>query len=197
MGGGNQAVLPPPIGPQGLSPRGRGKPNHPADQPAGYRSIPAWAGETVKSIVDSYDYGVYPRVGGGKEPNPPPSPPRHGLSPRGRGKLYPVDDYWVSVGSIPAWAGETGQADDPHTLRLVYPRVGGGNITSPFSMHIQEGLSPRGRGKRTGGRSGRGKEGSIPAWAGETPWNAGMIWPARVYPRVGGGNDLPARRRLT
>ena len=37
----------------------------------------------------------------------PPNIPIGGLSPRGRGKLSALADTVWSVGSIPAWAGET------------------------------------------------------------------------------------------
>ena len=54
----------------------------------------------------------------------------YGLSPRGRGKPLAQsfgDDY---AGSIPAWAGETGDARHHWAQTEVYPRVGGGNPTS-------------------------------------------------------------------
>ena len=50
---------------QGLSPRGRGKPADTpitADTP---RSIPAWAGETLRTLRLTLPVRVYPRVGGG------------------------------------------------------------------------------------------------------------------------------------
>ena len=51
--------------PEGLSPRGRGKP---AMIPSGFapvRSIPAWAGETYPLYGVPGEQKVYPRVGGG------------------------------------------------------------------------------------------------------------------------------------
>ena len=71
---------------QGLSPRGRGKPDTAVNRLIRQWSIPAWAGETPAAEPVITCGGVYPRVGGGNlyllgaAQNPP------GLSPRGRGK---------------------------------------------------------------------------------------------------------------
>ena len=51
-----------------------------------------------------------------------------------------------------------------------------------------KGLSPRGRGKRRLHIRPARREGSIPAWAGETADHLGRISHRAVYPRVGGGN---------
>ena len=111
-----------------------------------------------------------------------------GLSPRGRGK--PVLQRWHPdrQRSIPAWAGET-HCRGPRPGRLaVYPRVGGGNLLDRVGIHGIEGLSPRGRGKPGAGKRAAEKQGSIPAWAGETEEDEGFAVHATVYPRVGGGN---------
>ena len=111
-----------------------------------------------------------------------------GLSPRGRGKPNRNTSASVDVRSIPAWAGETRSLSCLPCIRMVYPRVGGGNPTPPVCAHALEGLSPRGRGKpQRLIPLARGVR-SIPAWAGET---RALITPALVcgvYPRVGGGN---------
>ena len=56
------------------------------------------------------------------------------------------------------------------------------------------GLSPRGRGKRAGGRVISSASGSIPAWAGETSAPTAIPAFPPVYPRVGGGNSAAVRR---
>ena len=91
-----------------------------------------------------------------------------GLSPRGRGK--PTDEAGLaqSSRSIPAWAGETRIRGACPDIRMVYPRVGGGNVAVIAARLRREGLSPRGRGKRTLWRDGGRDVRSIPAWAGET-----------------------------
>ena len=70
----------------------------------------------------------------------------------------------------------------------VYPRVGGGNPYSSGCARKARGLSPRGRGKRVPATGTGRRRRSIPAWAGETGPPAANPGPARVYPRVGGGN---------
>ena len=151
----------------GLSPRGRGKPYALTDAERGRRSIPAWAGETRKSTGICGGKGVYPRVGGGNPSRRRPKPIVFGLSPRGRGKLCQIDGRNLVKRSIPAWAGETGWGRIGNTTLSVYPRVGGGNTSSPVSSSISR---------------------SIPAWAGETTKPSFAITPDKVYPRVGGGN---------
>ena len=74
---------------RGLSPRGRGKPFPPPRVPAASRSIPAWAGET-RLVSLCLELGeVYPRVGGGNGVMDEKGQAGDGLSPRGRGKLWP------------------------------------------------------------------------------------------------------------
>ena len=132
----------------GLSPRGRGKLLI-ADT-SGYwlGSIPAWAGETWKPPPPASGRSVYPRVGGGNLPLTASMPFVAGLSPRGRGKPASNCLNALRSGSIPAWAGETGSRRCVGVSAEVYPRVGGGNLSSLFIRPFSRGLSPRGRGKR-------------------------------------------------
>ena len=90
--------------------------------------------------------------------------------------------------SIPAWAGETAQAQPGQVNQEVYPRVGGGNAVVDKLPPDSGGLSPRGRGKRWSSGNPPSPSGSIPAWAGETEDGMALTDGDRVYPRVGGGN---------
>ncbi len=212
VGGGNLAVL---IARQprgGLSPRGRGKHRPALATARRLRSIPAWAGETTRRNWSRGCPRVYPRVGGGNPAVTVFIPPIKGLSPRGRGKLPGVAPDRHPPGSIPAWAGETRGRPPPGMPSKVYPRVGGGNCRLLGIPNAQEGLSPRGRGKRLilfsrtasprsipawAGKPAPGSGGdtqcrSIPAWAGETHGRAAVAHLVGVYPRVGGGNGFPA-----
>ena len=173
VGGGNCFPPPPPSLPAGLSPRGRGKLSLPRKRLNWRRSIPAWAGETLDQNTTSRNRGVYPRVGGGNIiPFVHPAP-AYGLSPRGRGKLPQLVSGSTPEGSIPAWAGETLAEVLHHLPSRVYPRVGGGNLTSSPLRVALRGLSPRGRGKPGPGKAVWGSQGSIPAWAGETLYLTG------------------------
>ena len=111
----------------GLSPRGRGKPTARSFSVSPFGSIPAWAGETRSTLPLLEQHLVYPRVGGGNIASASANPANAGLSPRGRGKLFPAGWLAACIGSIPAWAGETDDALHHCHDWEVYPRVGGGN----------------------------------------------------------------------
>ena len=70
---------------QGLSPRGRGNPDHQLPDHKPERSIPAWAGEPSRRGAPPGPSSVYPRVGGGTTPASVRAQVDGGLSPRGRG----------------------------------------------------------------------------------------------------------------
>ena len=180
----------------GLSPRGRGKPRLMPLSAGARRSIPAWAGETKPICATSALAGVYPRVGGGNPDGRQVFLPTNGLSPRGRGKLVIPSRPYLLIRSIPAWAGETTPTSWSWRTTWVYPRVGGGNRGGAGRYGGRYGLSPRGRGKHVDAGFCPIGAGSIPAWAGETSHYCIGNSSGPVYPRVGGGNDLPARRRL-
>ena len=131
----------------GLSPRGRGKRLAGYSKGVGWRSIPAWAGETLIMQALEGAKGVYPRVGGGNEYITAGEAARRGLSPRGRGKRVEDVEKSIVVGSIPAWAGETARIHANTDGLPVYPRVGGGNEKVGDLVNHRRGLSPRGRGK--------------------------------------------------
>ena len=86
VGGGNTYSATAVNGLQGLSPRGRGKPEEMLANPEIERSIPAWAGETRKPFALPCHRWVYPRVGGGNRIACISDRNLVGLSPRGRGK---------------------------------------------------------------------------------------------------------------
>ena len=131
---------------------------------------------------------VYPRVGGGNALSGRRPGRSGGLSPRGRGKPSQAQGLSPRGRSIPAWAGETRGPQRRFPVRKVYPRVGGGNAARFRTSVPAWGLSPRGRGKRCRRPRIGALSRSIPAWAGETRSAPSSSAPARVYPRVGGGN---------
>ena len=131
-------------------------------------------------------------MGGGNRQRRPGGYAHLGLSPRGRGKQPQPLPAASSGGSIPAWAGEPPRPYPPAGIERVYPRVGGGNSATEGIRIPCLGLSPRGRGKHTRVIIPAYPQGSIPAWAGETPTPAWKAPCPTVYPRVGGGN-VPGR----
>ena len=176
------------------------------------RSIPAWAGEpwaftTVKTAASVYPRvggepggggwrveteRVYPRVGGGTSHQKTRREPENGLSPRGRGNLFPHHPHPTSGRSIPAWAGEPLEYVVLHSGHPVYPRVGGGTPLMLKNAAVSTGLSPRGRGNPGMFPLAAVSQRSIPAWAGEPRRCSSKPCRLTVYPRVGGGTeDVP------
>ena len=126
-------------------------------------------------------------MGGGTTNRLSPIQRQAGLSPRGRGnpKLWGIPG--TSHGSIPAWAGEPSNTRSISFDCMVYPRVGGGTLTTWWTRNLITGLSPRGRGNLRHVGHGAPPLRSIPAWAGEPLAAADITITVAVYPRVGGG----------
>src|SRR5690606_37149342 len=129
---------------------------------------PAYAGETAVQSSNRQRGKVDPRVCGGNPFVPDFLRILAGRAPRMRGKptVGRVDpDH---LGSIPAYAGETGARPiRPGTVR-VDPRVCGGNGAAISKVLTEKGRSPRMRGKLLQIALDRKKQRSIPAYAGET-----------------------------
>ena len=193
----------------GLSPRVRGKQRIVQRRQVGRRSIPACAGEAPCEYRIPPTSGVYPRVcGGSTSPSrnttgiaglsprvrgkrPPPRHRRHrpGLSPRVRGKPANLGFQHNDRGSIPACAGEaTRHSNSPYSLK-VYPRVCGGSVRYFQPTPMQQGLSPRVRGKPGHIPIDARPNGSIPACAGEAYLQCHCGSRRWVYPRVCGGSS--------
>ena len=130
---------------------------------------------------------VYPRVCGGALVEVLKGAAVWGLSPRVRGSRGRVRIFDVSLGSIPACAGEPAAASKHGANYWVYPRVCGGAMHRRITAQRREGLSPRVRGSRGGSSGGSGGGGSIPACAGEPYSVMRQGFNKGVYPRVCGG----------
>ena len=170
-------------------PRVGGETGGQAAPPGGAGVYPRVGGGNFGQVADGLDLRGLSRVGGGNLPGFVRVAVRQGLSPRGRGKRDLPFRSPPALRSIPAWAGETPGRGDAGEPLQVYPRVGGGNAASSTISWPKDGLSPRGRGKpRRLAFVRRGRR-SIPAWAGETACGLSRAKSARVYPRVGGGNQ--------
>ena len=110
----------------GLSPRVRGNPSLTMVFSSTVRSIPACAGEPTPEYVMVLTTSVYPRVCGGTQYPSPTHPFHPGLSPRVRGNRILSLLNAISVGSIPACAGEPQPRRRHCGSFTVYPRVCGG-----------------------------------------------------------------------
>ncbi|ERH21260.1 hypothetical protein HMPREF1980_02374 [Actinomyces sp. oral taxon 172 str. F0311] len=71
-----------------------------------------------------------------------------GSSPRGRGKRVDGVDDEIHRRLIPARAGKTHPPRRRPALSPAHPRVGGENDAERQIMNLQDGSSPRRRGKR-------------------------------------------------
>ena len=140
--------------------------------------------------------GVYPRAGGGTTVNLNDIKKFRGLSPRRRGNLSGSVGESRGEGSIPAQAGEPRCCQPRPWIHGVYPRAGGGTggLLNPEQANL--GLSPRRRGNHRHGCLQSGKQGSIPAQAGEPGTPKLETRHARVYPRAGGEPATPAPARF-
>ena len=172
----------------GLSPRVRGKPKRAQIAASTIGSIPACAGEAGAGRPTGRVGRVYPRVCGGSSGVACPQCGLAGLSPRVRGKLPDDRGAIFAVGSIPACAGEAGVAWRRWCCNKVYPRVCGGSGYLLVHAALQQGLSPRVRGKPAPTPQEPGQPGSIPACAGEAPPRYTPTSRPTVYPRVCGGS---------
>ena len=179
-------------GHRGLSPRVRGNPRLPADALRCVRSIPACAGEPMRSASASAAEWVYPRVCGGTQSVRPVSDRSLGLSPRVRGNQGYGHRTSPLAGSIPACAGEPHWCCVIANARWVYPRVCGGTKPKVEAKVKPSGLSPRVRGNLAGRMKFALAAGSIPACAGEPAPADGECHGCRVYPRVCGGTVAAA-----
>ena len=136
---------------RGLSPRVRGNLGCRAGVGDGDGSIPACAGEPLRSARLTTSNPVYPRVCGGTPPNRCLSRRKIGLSPRVRGNLIYGVKGRSGWGSIPACAGEPIPGLKTMADLRVYPRVCGGTAWHGSGNVRIEGLSPRVRGNLVSG----------------------------------------------
>ena len=151
----------------GLSPRVRGNRGPAFRQPEFPRSIPACAGEPVKSRISQSARGVYPRVCGGTRLPAPNARAGEGLSPRVRGNPPACGGRGAAARSIPACAGEPRRWRAYWIPGPVYPRVCGGTAAMQDASKKYQGLSPRVRGNLSQPGGLVQSPGSIPACAGE------------------------------
>ena len=136
----------------GLSPRVRGNRVLAVLAVTPERSIPACAGEPLRTRICRTGQTVYPRVCGGTLSPVDYTYTLDGLSPRVRGNPsieLPTTDY---TRSIPACAGEPPGRTGRNGKHRVYPRVCGGTAITVAGPEKAFGLSPRVRGNQPRGR---------------------------------------------
>ena len=107
-----------------------------------------------------------------------------------RGNRIAGDEAHPGPRSIPARAGEPGNARAGCPVSPVYPRACGGTSSASATTAAAIGLSPRVRGNRIWTALTGGSFRSIPARAGEPVGSQVKHSPSTVYPRACGGTAL-------
>ena len=152
----------------GASPRARGN-RHAAQvdrRVAG--CIPASAGESTPRCRRCSQLGVHPRERGGISHTRSALRTSAGASPRARGNREARRAVLLSLGCIPASAGESGHRESCVLRGGVHPRERGGITSAPIAVGTWQGASPRARGNPDTRDDLRLHCGCIPASAGES-----------------------------
>ncbi len=156
------------IGVSGSSPRMRGKHGRNPWCSFRVRIIPAHAGQTLRASSGSPQWSDHPRACGANSASFCPMEATSGSSPRMRGK-HLLQLLHVGAGRIiPAHAGQTRLFDGVATSVPDHPRACGANYSVHRPHRIQDGSSPRMRGKPFGYDTDAKLHRIIPAHAGQT-----------------------------
>ena len=116
-------------------------------------------------------------------------PKQQGSSPRVRGKLDVAETAGDAARLIPACAGKTADQKPILAEFAAHPRVCGENVFAHARRRVDQGSSPRVRGK-PGGRAETARAGGlIPACAGKTSVRAPLSSTPGAHPRVCGENQ--------
>ena len=174
--------------PYGSSPRVRGKRYSSRLSTSHGGLIPARAGKTLPSKRGRIEATAHPRACGENLPATSSMGVPMGSSPRVRGKLVGEDEYVGGGRLIPARAGKTTCRAQLSSMVQAHPRACGENSAVSRVDTLNNGSSPRVRGKPRRQRATTRDSGLIPARAGKTrqAW-ARASW-ARAHPRACGEN---------
>ena len=156
------------VGVQGSSPRMRGTLRRGNDKGHADGIIPAHAGNTGAPANDARAAWDHPRACGEHSMTLTLSSPSRGSSPRMRGTRIFFVFFLLSVGIIPAHAGNTVSAWPVFDSIRDHPRACGEHEDMPLHCDELTGSSPRMRGTLVGGTEDTEHGGIIPAHAGNT-----------------------------
>ncbi len=180
---------PPPPPPRlwpGRSPRARGRLQERHLQVGQGRSIPACAGKTERGNWGAPPKAVDPRVRGEDWARATHGVTLCGRSPRARGRPRTRGAPTNGGRSIPACAGKTATVRARGVPLGVDPRVRGEDCEKRAQDALEEGRSPRARGRPPTSAGSRTDRRSIPACAGKTTARCAGTWRSGVDPRVRG-----------
>ena len=177
----------------GSSPRVRGKHQSSVGKRLGAGLIPAGAGQTAVRVGIVCGGRAHPRGCGANRARATTMFATDGSSPRVRGKLVAAAFPDAPPGLIPAGAGQTPDSKRHTPGHRAHPRGCGANQAGHASSMLGSGSSPRVRGKRDSEVRPVGKQGLIPAGAGQTPSRTLTIGLRGAHPRGCGANASQVR----
>ena len=155
-------------GPDGSSPRVRGKPVPSVVSTERIRIIPARAGQTMRGAGQRLHPSDHPRACGANPFSGLAVALIAGSSPRVRGKQERAGLAGVLVRIIPARAGQTEKTNRPAAQSPDHPRACGANLPFHARQRLHAGSSPRVRGKPARPARAPPPVRIIPARAGQT-----------------------------
>ena len=150
--------------------------------------IPACAGKTRSCTLAFSTWTAHPRVCGENEILTAEDLNSQGSSPRVRGKHAAFATEIPYGRLIPACAGKTKSLRSASALRRAHPRVCGENAAFKALDALDEGSSPRVRGKLASDGSHYIRHRLIPACAGKTQARGVEKCSVWAHPRVCGEN---------
>ena len=152
------------------------------------RNIPAHAGKTIIAKLTPSRAAEHPRARGENNLTDGSVAAINGTSPRTRGKLRGTLNINLSRRNIPAHAGKTWLTAKSSMSWAEHPRARGENYPGVRTSNVDNGTSPRTRGKPFPVTRIRTRERNIPAHAGKTNWILFMRKSPAEHPRARGEN---------
>ena len=170
----------------GSSPHVRGAPDAVCRELRGGGIIPACAGSTTRKGYRNTLVGDHPRMCGEHASNDAPVVRSGGSSPHVRGALAPCRAVAAELGIIPACAGSTVIVSTRSRASRDHPRMCGEHTEAQWAKEYEQGSSPHVRGALTPIAPAKASSGIIPACAGSTDSQVGLLVLRGDHPRMCG-----------
>ena len=150
--------------------------------------IPAHAGKTIRKMLTLRVGTAHPRACGENALKTGKGLDTKGSSPRMRGKPRRLRTSRAGRGLIPAHAGKTPTTRATKSSNRAHPRACGENVVSVDYKQVNDGSSPRMRGKRQRFHGAGSISRLIPAHAGKTHLARFRLVCGWAHPRACGEN---------
>ena len=160
------------------------------------RLIPAGAGQMPQTRGSHSSRRAHPRRCGADSATTCSYAVFDGSSPQVRGRLFAVPFLFLSVGLIPAGAGQMVQPPPCGTLPRAHPRRCGADTFTPGHATNAVGSSPQVRGRCRLRRHRLQLQGLIPAGAGQIRPSLARVRARAAHPRRCGADSAASRRSL-